>query len=220
MEFVRIKKMNEAIVVAFDMCSSSDVLEGLTLKGETARLKSFIEKLKHYLANAQKDLPFDPYKFTGDGWILLFPVDTDGPKLLSFLRDFAIYFRKAFKTDVLTFLDVRPDITGLTFGVEKGPLVPMTIFQTQEYIGRALNIACRLQSAIKDKGGSPAYMALVSNSVFNSYFSPATGYVVYPVRRQLRNIQGGKAIHCSKIDLLNLKGRPKAAVPNKRTLSK
>lgn len=81
----------------------------------------------------------------------------------------------------------------------------MTMYGQQEYIGRALNIACRLQSAIKDKDSSPAYKALVSNSVFSEYFASAARKVtVYKVRRRLRNIRGGADFNCKKIHLLNL----------------
>ena len=203
MKYVRLHIVGDAIVVAFDMCSSSDIIEELTLKGDMSRFQDFLTRIKQYLAAAQKAVPFDPYKFTGDGWILLFPANTDGTALLAFLRDFCSFFKKEFRRDVLRYLDTPPSITGLTFGLEKGPLAPMTMYGAKEYVGRALNIACRLQNAVKDKGGSPAYKALVSNAVYNDYFSPATGYKVFQVTRTLRNIRGGAKFRCWKINLLN-----------------
>ena len=204
MQYMRVQISGDAIVVAFDMCSSSDIIEELTLSGNLKRLNEFLQALKRYLASAQKDVVFDPYKFTGDGWILLFPAKTDGKVLIKFLIDLCAFFRKEFHKQVLKHLDTPPSITGLTFGVEKGPLVSMTMYGQREYIGRALNIACRLQSAIKDKDSSPAYKALVSNGVFNEYFASATGKLtVYKVRRRLRNIRGGVDFYCKKIHLLN-----------------
>jgi hypothetical protein len=202
MKYVRLHLDGDAIVVAFDMCSSSDIIEELTLKGDVSRFQRFLTRLKHYLAAKQNAIIFEPYKFTGDGWILLFPAETDGTALLTFLRDLCAFFKKEFRNDVLRYLDTPPSITGLTFGVEKGPLAPMTIYGGKEYVGRALNIACRLQNALKDKGGSPAYKALVSNVVFNDYFSPADGYKVFQVTRTLRNIRGGAKFQCRKINLL------------------
>ncbi|MBI4638560.1 MAG: hypothetical protein HY727_19655 [Candidatus Rokubacteria bacterium] len=202
MKYVRLHLAGDAIVVAFDMCSSSDIIEELTLKGDVSRFQKFLTKLKHYLAAAQKTILFDPYKFTGDGWILLFPPKTNGPALLTFLRDLCSFFKEEFRNDVLRYLDTPPSLTGLTFGVEKGPLAPMTMYGGKEYVGRALNIACRLQNAVKDKGGSPAYKVLVSNGVFNDYFSPAVGYKVFRVTRTLRNIRGGAQFQCRKINLL------------------
>lgn len=204
MEYMRVHISGDAVVVAFDMCSSSDIIEELTLSGNLQRLEEFLTALKQYLASVQKNVVFDPYKFTGDGWILLFPAETNGRVLVNFLQKLCTFFETEFRKQVLRQLATPPSITGLTFGVEKGPLAPMTMYGQQEYIGRALNIACRLQSAIKDKDSSPAYKALVSNAVFNEYFALFTRKLtVYKVRRKLRNIRGGADFHCKKIHLLS-----------------
>jgi hypothetical protein len=80
----------------------------------------------------------------------------------------------------------------------------MTMYGQKEYVGRALNIACRLQASIKDKDDSPAYKALVSNAAYNKYFSSAANEArVWKVRRTLRNIRGGSEFHCRKIEFLN-----------------
>jgi hypothetical protein len=202
----------EAVVVVFDMCSSSDVIEEVTLGGNLARLKDFLTALKGYLANAQKDLAFDVYKFTGDGWILLFPSDTKGTALLQFLVDLCTYFDKEFYRQVLRHLGTRPSTVGLTFGVEKGALTPLEMNGQVEYLGRALNVACRLQGAVKDGGKSVEYKALVSNKVFNDYFAPADGFKVLRVTRNLRNIRGGAAYHCRKIHLFE---KPKKVIRGK-----
>ncbi len=203
MRYRRVTIDGDALVVAFDMCSSSDVLEELTLSGDLRRYDRLLESVKEHLANAQDNVLFDPYKFTGDGWILLFPKDTDGDLAFAFLQDLCRFFRKEFKNQVLRHLASPPSVTGLTFGVEKGPLRAMTMYGQKEYIGRAMNIACRLQASIKDKDRSPAYKALVSNSAYNKYFSSAANNVkVQTVRRTLRNIRGGTDFWCKKIELL------------------
>lgn len=203
MEYLRIKNMHDAIVVAFDMCSSSDVIEELILKDDIERFQKFLGKMKEYLAGRQRGTAFDPYKFTGDGWILLFPTDSDGTALLEFLRDLCVFFKQEFEKDILPYLDTPPSIIGLTFGLEKGRIAPMTIFGETEYIGRALNVACRLQSAVKAGDGPPAYKALASNTVFNLYLSSAAEYEVSEASRNLRNIRGGKDFRCREIKLLN-----------------
>ena len=206
MQYLRIRIQGNAVVVAFDICSSSDIIEELTLVGALQRLEDFLTNLKKYLASAQKSVVFDPYKFTGDGWILLFPEATDGKALFKFLQDLCTFFQKEFRRQVLRYLGTPPSITGLTFGIDMGPLVSMKVYGQWEYIGRALNVACRLQSAIKDKDSSPAYKALVSNGVFNDYLSSATKNVtVFKVRRKLRNIRGGADFHCKKIHILSSK---------------
>jgi hypothetical protein len=200
--YSRVLINGNAIVVAFDICSSSDIIEELILKGEVDRFCDFLIKLKKYLVTAQKGVTFDPYKFTGDGWILLFPLNTDGKALFTFLRDLCAFFKREFGKDVLSYLDTPPLNTGLTFGLEKGRLEQITMYGATEYVGRALNIACRLQNAVKDKDGLPAYKALVSNAVYNDYFSTAD-YKVYKVTRSLSNIRAGANFRCRKINLLS-----------------
>lgn len=202
MKYKDVRISGDAVVVAFDMCSSSDVLEELTLSGNLHRLKSFLTSLKRYLAEAQGKITFRPYQFTGDGWILLFPSESDGAELLSFLKQLCLFFQKEFRQQILRYLGTPPSLTGLTFGIEHGPLISVKMYGREEYLGRAINIACRLQSGVGDNGRSPAYGALVSNSVFAQYFSPATGFTVLRAKRTLTNIRGGAVYQCRRIDLL------------------
>lgn len=201
MEYQRLAISGPAIVVAFDMCSSSNVLEELSQSGSVSRYTDFLAELKHHLAAEQKRLPFDPYKFTGDGWILLFPAATNGPSLLSFLQDLCAFFATEFRKRVLIYLASPPSLVGLTFGIEKGPLERMTMFAQPEYVGRAINVACRLQSAVGAKGRSPVNNALVSNQVYLEYFSSAKPHRVDRVTRQLKNINHGVDFRCRRISL-------------------
>jgi class 3 adenylate cyclase len=211
MRYAHVPISGEAIVVAFDMCSSSDVIEEVTLGGNIERLTKFLTALERHLAEAQQDLTFDVYKFMGDGWILLFPKDTKGSALLQFLVSLCEFFDKQFYQQVLRHLGARPSTVGLTFGLEKGALVSLKMYGQTEYVGRAINVACRLQGAVKDAGKSPAYKALVSNNVYNDYFTPADGFKVFRVTRQLRNIRGGVDFHCRKINLFNPPSKKKIA---------
>jgi hypothetical protein len=180
------------------------VLEELTVCGDLPRYQGLLECVKHYLAEAQNDVLFEPYKFTGDGWILLFPRETDPQSLFDFLRHFCQFFEGEFADRVLRHLATPPKLTGLTFGIEKGPLIRITMYGQTEYFGRALNVACRLQSAIKDHDESPAYKALISNAAYHQYLSCAAQHVkVWKVKRTLRNISGGEDFHCHKVEFLN-----------------
>ncbi len=203
MIYRRVSIDGDALVVAFDMCSSSDVLEELTLTGDLQRYDGLLTSVKEYLDNAQNKVLFDPYKFTGDGWILLFPSDTDGNRTFTFLRDLCQFFKREFNDRVLRHLATPPAVTGLTFGIEKGPLRGVTMSGRREYFGRALNVACRLQGSIKDRDTDPAYKALVSNAAFNQYFSSVRSVKIWKVRRKLRNIRGGSDFWCMKIEFLN-----------------
>src|SRR5690349_16527436 len=70
-----------AIVVAFDMIASTEVIRKLTVRSAVPRFFDYVTTpLKRYMADKQtKDnLDFGHYKFTGDGWILLFGRKTTG----------------------------------------------------------------------------------------------------------------------------------------------
>jgi hypothetical protein len=188
------------------MCSSTTLIEELTLRGDLGRYDRLVTAVKEHLAGAQQKVEFDPYKFNGDGWILLFPTSAKGELVFECLQDLCNFYKSTLEKVVLPHLDVCPRVTGLTFGIEKGPLRRMTIFGQREYIGRAMNVACRLQAAIKDNDGSPAYKALVSNAAYSRYFRASSKLVkVWKVQRKLRNIRGGSAFPCKKIEFLNVR---------------
>lgn len=203
MEYQRLAISGQAIVVAFDMCSSSNIIDDLTKRKNVQPLTAFFGQMKRYMAREQKaTLPFDPYKFTGDGWLLLFPANTDGARLLTFLENLCLYFVVEFRRSILPHLSHKPAIVGITFGIEKGELIPLTMNGQQEYVGRAINVACRLQAALKDKGGSPAYNALVSNRVYSEYLAQTKPHRVNKVTRNLRNINDGAEFACRRLWLL------------------
>jgi hypothetical protein len=53
MVYRRVSIEGDALVVAFDMCSSSTILEQLTLTGDLARFDRLLVSMKEYLARAQ-----------------------------------------------------------------------------------------------------------------------------------------------------------------------
>src|SRR5262245_40909451 len=135
MDYRRVTIEGDALVVAFDICSSSTVLEELTLSGDLRRYNKLVTSVKEHLADWQKKVLFDPYKFLGDGWILLFPKATNGDSVCSFLRELSEFFKTEFNDRVLRHLGSPPSVTGLTFGIEKGPLRAITVYGKREYLG-------------------------------------------------------------------------------------
>ena len=199
------------MVVVFDICSSSILVEDLTIKKQLHRYVWLIGKIKERLAKLQmehKPPRFGFYKFTGDGWILLFPTRViegqviPGDYALEVMRNLSVWFEPVFRAWADEHLDTQPAITGLTFGVDRGPMLRATIFQNDEYLAHAIIVACRLQAAVGEIDDSPGYKALVMNSVFNDRFSPANGYVVDDVRRKFKNIGNDREFSCKKISLL------------------
>src|SRR5262249_58632299 len=85
-EYYRVRLDEEVLVVAFDLCSSSMVMEQLLLGGDVSCLTDLLTAIKRHLAAEQKHLLFDPYKFTSDGWILFVPANTNGSAFIAFLE--------------------------------------------------------------------------------------------------------------------------------------
>jgi class 3 adenylate cyclase len=92
MEWTTFPPIKEAVVVAFDMRASSHIVETLTRSGELDHLIAFLSKLKQFVVSLQQvDKDFEIHKFTGDGWILLFPLPINGAKALGHLQALCAY---------------------------------------------------------------------------------------------------------------------------------
>lgn len=204
MKYSRLEINGSALVVAFDMCSSTDVIEELTLNGDIERLEQLLTAVKEHLAAAQARVQFDAYKFNGDGWILRFPADVEGAAVFEVLQNMCKFYKKAFGKMVYRHLATPPTVIGLTFGIERGSVRCLTMYGQKEYVGRAINVACRLQAAIKDRDRDPGHKALVSNAAYHRYFGATSKTVkVWKVKRTLRNIRSGAVFHCKKVEFLN-----------------
>jgi class 3 adenylate cyclase len=195
------------IVVVLDLCSSSQIMEDLLLSEKFDRYEVFLTCVKRWLMNwSEAHSPakgrFELYKFTGDGWILLFPDAISGQHLVQFMYSLCEMIDAELARHIIPNLSTTPPVLGATLGVEAGTLVRMTMNEHEEYVGRALNIACRLQDAVKDQelqGG--CYKALVSARLFNQRLAKATTrYNVASTTCSLRNVQGGSGFACRKID--------------------
>ena len=78
----------------------------------------------------------------------------------------------------------------------------MKVFGRDEYVGRAIIVACRLQSEVKDNDPSPEYKALVSNAAFNALVNGIDSTKYTDELKKLWNISGGKDFRCKKLTLI------------------
>ncbi len=193
--------LEQKIVVVFDICSSSNIIEDLTLTDNLNRFREVLIILKQYLQKKATEIGFEVYKFTGDGWILLFPPGVQGEVLMRFLTTLSRIYRDRYNRRILPLLETKPESAGLSFGIDQGKLMRIVLMNRVEYVGRALNIACRLQGAIKDKDDRPMYKVLASNPVFGSFLRSMQQYKPVLVTRSLRNIRGGARYQCVKLEL-------------------
>lgn len=195
------------VVVVLDLCSSSQIMEDLLLSDKFDRYEAFLTCIKRWLMNwTEAHSPpkgrFELYKFTGDGWILLFPDTIGGQHLIQFMYSLCEMIKAELARHITPNLSTMPAVLGATLGVEAGNLVRMTMNEREEYVGRALNIACRLQDAAKDKEAhADCFKALISTRLFNERLAKASArYKIESSTCSLRNIQGGSGFACRKID--------------------
>ena len=191
--------MEEKIAVVFDICSSSEMLEDLAQRQNERAMKDLIRKLKNYLQEHQRPLGFELYKFTGDGWILLFPSNTEGTGLLTFLTNLLKYFKEVLSTVILPRLETAPNLRGMTFGVDKGRVLHFVLAGNAEYIGRPINVASRLQTAVKDH--LPGHQVLISRPAFNDFRGNFQHFDPQDMQICLKNIRGGRPFNCVKLSL-------------------
>jgi len=195
------------IVVVIDLCSSSQIMEDLLLSEKFDRYEAFLTCVKRWLMNwteahSSAKGRFELYKFTGDGWILLFPDMIRGELLVQFMYSLCEMIDAELARHILPNLSTMPAVLGATLGVEAGNLIRMTMNEREEYVGRALNIACRLQNAVNDKESRHGcYRALISARLYNERLAKTSArYKVESATCSLRNILGGSGFACREID--------------------
>lgn len=192
----------EYLVVVFDICSSTTILENLTLSGDKELWCEILVGLQRYLRNQRSKLHYKIYNFIGDGWILLFPTDIRGDILIPFLKGLSDEYYTLYKRILHPILSVTPQQIGLTFGVDSGILYMMKMDKRTEYAGISLNIASRLQGSIGQKDRNPANKVLTSKRVYKTMAKYIrANYVVKKAERKLRNVMGGEKFLCRKISL-------------------
>lgn len=196
-------EIHKKIIITFDICSSTTIIEDLHKTENIDKWRNFLIRIKKYLKLRQEDIKFTTYKFTGDGWILLFDYETPGNDIIDFLKNFCVYFKTRYSKYIEYNLESPPEISGLTFGIDRGSIVRLVMNRKIEWVGRSINVACRLQSAIKDNDKKPQYKVLMTKQFYvnTKINAQATGVLRYEVVRKLRNISENRKIKCIKIKL-------------------
>lgn len=166
---IKPKKVRK-IVLYCDICYSTSILEDLIRSENIERWVKLLSKLKVYLLE-QKEIyghGFEIYKFIGDGWILLLEEDISGTELLLVLQELCEKYRALFKKMIEPYIENKIDKVGMSFGADVGTLVRTIMLGKPEYIGRALNVAGRLQAAIKDRDTNPQNKILMTKNLFKT----------------------------------------------------
>jgi len=187
------------VVVVFDISSSTTILEDLMRCERLDVWRNVLIVLKETLMYAPA---VELYKFMGDGWILLFSPDIKKDELFEFLNQLVNCFLFEFQNNIEPVMQADPNPIGLTFGIDSGLLIKLEMNEQQEYIGRAINVAARLQGQAKSlaKDGY-SNIALMSKASFNSLSPDTTEFRTTEQRMDLKNITGGEKFQCFAIEI-------------------
>lgn len=205
----------ERIIVVIDICSSTKLLETLT-HDNFGVWRNFLIDAKNKLTSLGV-LDHENYKFIGDGWILLFdPLLVQISTIIERIVDFSKWFDEHLNKDIIPHLENKtPSIMGLTFGLHRGYLTSFNMITTDEYVGRAINIACRLQGATKEEDEQPQYKMTLSSGEFTKQLDQLSKFSRVETHISLRNINDGTPYPVVKLDLFDLSGKHVKHVPSK-----
>jgi hypothetical protein len=184
------------LVVIFDTCSSTTILEALKRTDNLAIWRDLHIAMKAYLLEQGSSLGMEPYKFIGDGWILLFSEKVPRDRLCQFLTNLSVWFEGHFQARISPLLAHQPRPLGLMYGIDAGELIRLEINENVEYLGRAINVAARLQGETKHLVGGPSYKALFSRNSFFAGGSAPANVEHSSVVVNLRNISDGQSYQC------------------------
>lgn len=192
--------VSRKLVVVFDISSSTTILEDLMRCERLDVWRNVLIALKKELMGSP--LPLEIYKFMGDGWILLFPPETHKEKLFEFLNQLVNCFLFEYQNSVEPIMQADPNPIGLTFGIDSGMLIKLEMNEKSEYLGRAINVAARLQGQAKGlaKDGYSNFV-LMSKASFNSLLPEKTEFRTNETRVDLKNITGGEKFQCFAVEM-------------------
>jgi class 3 adenylate cyclase len=197
-------KITRKLVVVFDISYSTAILEDLIRTENVVAWQNVLGQLKRFFWS-EKVWKKHMYKFLGDGWILLFEDDElTGERVIDLLERLSAKYDELFNAHVAGVLSNMPSHIGLTFGIDEGSLVEIVMNNQREYVGRALNVAARLQSATKAMGEPAPGLLLMSNNAY-SRLKLKTKHEI--VECDLANVVGGKKYRARKIRISDMEER-------------
>jgi len=132
--------------------------------------------------------------------LILFEHDIDGTRLFPFLRRLCSTYDDLYRKKIRPVLETQPGIVGITMGMDRGRLISIRMNNRNEYVGRPLNVACRLQGAIKDRDPRPANKLLMTKHLFDAIKRDVRQWRCKQVTRMLKNVAGGRKISCIKLE--------------------
>ena len=134
----------------------------------------------------------------------LYRLQPKGMEIFQFFEDLSDKFASYYRRHIRNVLNIRIPAVGLKFGMDIGTCIQVQMNQQQEYIGRPLNVATRLQDAIRQRDKKPENKVLLPKSLYATFKDRRTierKYKVWSVPRNLKNISEGEGFRCVKVEL-------------------
>ena len=214
--------MSENHVLVFDICSSTLILDDLQRTNQSGKYWDLVNDISSFLSENGSVFGYEIYKFLGDGFILIFYENTIIDQVLLFTIRLVDHCKHA----IMQFLEDHVEITnlprkGITIGLDKGVLYEQTLEdKSQEFIGRPLNMATRLQSSLNRPEHSNK--CLMSKRVYKEITKANFKKICSKTTRKLRNMVFEEEITCyefaplffEKADISQLKESKREPIKN------
>ena len=184
-------------VLVFDICSSTLFIDDLHQNGKVDNYTLLTVAINKFLSFKIEKYRFQKYKFLGDGYILLFEGDTRIDDILFFVLELTFSTEYVIDWFINNFIESKNiPRKGITLGIDKGEifLANSNDSNQEEYIGRPINIACRLQSSLTEK--DHANKLLMSFKLYNEIENYLLKKACIERERVLKNIRENKSLRC------------------------
>ena len=192
-----------------DIVSSSKIVEGIGVPG-FGRWSDFIQALYKKLQVIEKKKVGEVQKFIGDGWFLILDEKTDPKFMIDLMVELVDFYNQRYTRDFYGHDNGQdePIESGLTFGLNFGPVYHLQLAGRSEYISNEINSTARLQSSIKsqkDPNDKPHNQLLMLRQVFRfqNFEGPVESARLRheTVSRSLRHLRQGRSTLCERIYL-------------------
>jgi class 3 adenylate cyclase len=193
--------MGEQTVLAFDICSSSAMLENLHLTNRTEKYEILIHDIVRFLEKNAAHYNYEIYKFLGDGFILIFSESTSIYLILEFCTALTSECNAYIKEFLRQHIETEDGIPrrGITIGVDKGYITKLSIDGKDEYVGRPINVSTRFQSSLD--GEEHTNRALLSLKLYQEIKEPNFKTLCSQTSRTLKNMANNAKVKCYEFDI-------------------
>lgn len=195
-------------ILVFDIRHSTAIIEDLTAADRPVLWSKLMKRLLEEMESLEADGgPFEIYKFLGDGWIIAFK---DGPETFRFMLALLFHvnrcYLEAYAGLILPVLrdPVMPP-PEISFGITWGQVNTCWMNGQNEYVGKPINEACRLQAKAAENDHEYSDSRGIISTGFYSKFEKELKGLAKPYLVSLRNVEGGRQIACYKLTISSVR---------------